>query len=466
MLDSKAIGFRALAMEDLPLLHRWLNETPIVKDIYAHGKSTTMEQVIAKYGPRVRGEMPTRCYLITYGGLPIGYIQTYLWRDYPAPYLDLQEEAAGVDLYIGEERFLYQGLGRPILRSFLRQIVFADESVVSCLITPEVRNSSALRAYEKAGFTRLRVVEDGPDEPGPICLMRIGREVVVLDPPPRCQYLTEQLTHDQPMLPDDLGGLELPEPIVRVTGPVRQVELLKRGEAHRVAALEAEQGRFILKVAQGGYRSQELWAEHRALQVLQGGPSVPVPLTLAFARQGDLGFQLRAHVPGQPLSLLLAGDEATRPEAIRQMGRALAKIHAIRPTRPDLWTWSDWVAASLECAAANLAAGRHDPEDFAPDEGPAQVLAWLQANRPAEGTVSLLHGDYRPKNILWHEGQIAAIIDWAYVDWGDPYYDLSIIHWYLRGEEEWQGFLAAYGLTGFDRQRFAFYLALHKFLNV
>ncbi|MGE5674511.1 MAG: GNAT family N-acetyltransferase [Mycobacterium leprae] len=179
MLDPHQIGFRKLTMADLPLIHRWLNETPTVKDFYGHGEETPYAAVVAKYEPRVKGEDPTTSYIITYGETPIGYIQTYLWRSYPdyAQYLELQEEAASLDVFIGDEEYLHKGLGSHMLRAFVDQIIFADPRIASCVITPEARNPSALRAYEKAGFQRVREI-DHPDEPGPVCLMRIGREAL------------------------------------------------------------------------------------------------------------------------------------------------------------------------------------------------------------------------------------------------------------------------------------------------
>lgn len=148
------------------------------------------------------------------------------------------------------------------------------------------------------------------------------------------------------------------------------------------------------------------------------------------------------------------------------MGETLAAIHRVRPDAA--WSWEQWVEASLERAALNLAAGvGDDPEEFPPEHPAGAVMEWLRSHRPASGgSVCLLHGDFRPKNLLWEAGRVTSVIDWAFVDVGDPYYDLSIVHWYMRDEAEWEQFLAAYGLDQFDRERFEFCMALHKLLNV
>ena len=149
------------------------------------------------------------------------------------------------------------------------------------------------------------------------------------------------------------------------------------------------------------------------------------------------------------------------------MGRLLASIHGACIDIDETWTWDEWIDGSLDMAARNLAAGVLDPDEFTPDEPRDVALDWLHANRPAcGGATCLLHGDYRPKNILWEDGCIAGVIDWQFADIGDPCYDLSVINWYMRDEAEWQRFLDGYGLADLDPERFKYCLVLQKFLNV
>ncbi len=178
MLDSTPLGFRPLAMTDLPMMHRWLR-TPHVAEWYYEGEPTTYEGVVEKYGPDVRGEVPNHSYIITYADKPIGYIQMYRIHDWPeyAEYVAEEENAAGVDLFIGESDYVHQGLGGPILRKFLREEVFPKLDVVSCIIGPDEANEIGKQAYAKAGFKHLKTVEV-PDEDGPEYLMRISREEV------------------------------------------------------------------------------------------------------------------------------------------------------------------------------------------------------------------------------------------------------------------------------------------------
>ena len=176
MIDTSPIGFRRMVMDDLHLLHRWL-QLPQVLEWWWGGVAPTYEAVAEKYGPDIADGALTRAYLMLYADQPIGYIQTYRIRDYPeyAAAVGAEEEAAGVDLLIGEEKYLHKGLGSHILRRFLHDVVFVEEDIASCIIGPSETNVIAIRAYEKAGFTYFRTIPS-TDEPTPEYLMRIGRD--------------------------------------------------------------------------------------------------------------------------------------------------------------------------------------------------------------------------------------------------------------------------------------------------
>jgi RimJ/RimL family protein N-acetyltransferase len=175
MSDSNAIHFRRLREPDLPLMHEWLN-TDLVNRWYGK-KPCSYAEVRDKYLPRINGQAPTRSFLILYGDTPIGYIQTYRLADYPdySRHLQVDENAAGVDLFIGEREYIHRGLGSVILGAFLLEIVFASEEIGCCIVGPEPQNTAAIRCYERAGFEYLKTVRV-PNEPEPEYLMRIDRE--------------------------------------------------------------------------------------------------------------------------------------------------------------------------------------------------------------------------------------------------------------------------------------------------
>lgn len=166
------IGFRPVTLSDLPLIYRWL-QRPHVKEWYGEG-DRTYEETVEHYRSRICGDAPTEAYLIQLDGKPIGYIQAYMISDYPeySAALDVEEGAAGVDLYIGERKLIHKGLGSTALKAFLSEVVFMNPRTTCCVIGPEPKNLVAIRAYEKAGFTYIKTVRV-PGEPEPKYLMRI-----------------------------------------------------------------------------------------------------------------------------------------------------------------------------------------------------------------------------------------------------------------------------------------------------
>lgn len=156
-------------------MHRWLN-TGEVKRWY--NETWSYEEVAEKYGRRVRGETPTHSFVIMYGETPIGYIQTYRIDDYPDYAAAVQvEHAAGIDLFIGDERYIHRRLGSHILSRFLGEHVWRLTGAGICIIGPEPKNMVAIRAYEKAGFRYLKTVPV-PGEAEPEYLMILARPQV------------------------------------------------------------------------------------------------------------------------------------------------------------------------------------------------------------------------------------------------------------------------------------------------
>jgi len=157
MLDPANIHFRPLQLPDLPLLYSW-HLAPHVRQWW--DPPASLKALVKRFNRQQSSQQPPYRFVILYATEPIGSIQYFpirSWQDYQAA-IQIEEEAAGVDMFIGDPTYLHQGLGGPILRQFLQEIVFADETLISCIIGPEPENHSAIRAYEKAGFRHLKTV--------------------------------------------------------------------------------------------------------------------------------------------------------------------------------------------------------------------------------------------------------------------------------------------------------------------
>jgi aminoglycoside 6'-N-acetyltransferase len=169
--------FPALAESDLPLIRAWLLEPHVRRWWSDPPRDTYPDDELEKYRSRIRGDADrTLLFLIRHHGRPLGFIQSYRVDDdaeYAAA-LALDAPAAGIDLFIGDSAEVGKGHGPKLIRAFLRDVVFVVYDVDECVIGPSVKNATAIRAYEKAGF---RFFKDAavPDEPDPEHLMQIRR---------------------------------------------------------------------------------------------------------------------------------------------------------------------------------------------------------------------------------------------------------------------------------------------------
>lgn len=139
------------------MLQRWLSAPHVAVWL---NDCVDLNSVEAKYGPRIDGADPTLLFVITHEGKPIGWIQWYLWADYPehAQQLGAESNSAGIDLAIGELEMTGLGLGSAIIRAFLDHFVFTDSSIRTILTDPEENNIRSLRAFKKAGFQVINTV--------------------------------------------------------------------------------------------------------------------------------------------------------------------------------------------------------------------------------------------------------------------------------------------------------------------
>ncbi len=159
----ESITFRRMTADDLPDLHRWLNN-PDVAAWYGLGvenaRNPTLEQVREHYTPRIHGQTPTTPYAMLLDGALIGYIQDYRLGDYPgyAATLAYDNDAIGIDLLIGEDAHRGRGVGTAVLHRFLSDVVFVRPGAERAIIAPEPANQRAVRSYEKAGFRHVKTV--------------------------------------------------------------------------------------------------------------------------------------------------------------------------------------------------------------------------------------------------------------------------------------------------------------------
>lgn len=155
------------AMRDDPayyaLLVRWRAEPHVHQWWDPDDPAPSYDEVVAHYGPRVRGEDPTAACIIELDGRPVGYVQFYRWDSWPEDAremdVDVDAHTFGLDIHIGEPDVIDRGVGSRAV-ALLCTYLEREHGAFRVALTTELTNARAQRAYEKAGFRKVRQVLD------------------------------------------------------------------------------------------------------------------------------------------------------------------------------------------------------------------------------------------------------------------------------------------------------------------
>jgi RimJ/RimL family protein N-acetyltransferase len=151
-------------------MQRWLSHPPVKR--WYDDPSETVEMVRDFYAPSIAGIKPVQPFIFSFDDRPAGYIQSYRPKDWPDYWgkQDLPEGAAGIDVFIGEDDFRHRSFGPLVINAFIDEFLAPDPSITEIIIDPDPANLAAIRAYEKAGFARIREIGP-PDNIEPALLM-------------------------------------------------------------------------------------------------------------------------------------------------------------------------------------------------------------------------------------------------------------------------------------------------------
>jgi aminoglycoside 6'-N-acetyltransferase len=149
-----AYVFRPMSKTDLPLVKGWLAEPHVMQ-----WWGDTYEQF-----ELVSGDLKVEAmdqFIVAADHRPFGYLQCYDPDVWPDNGLGQHPKGTrGIDQFIGESDMVDRGHGSAFIRCFVDRLLAAGSPRV--ITDPDPANARAIRAYEKAGFRRDRLV-DTPD---------------------------------------------------------------------------------------------------------------------------------------------------------------------------------------------------------------------------------------------------------------------------------------------------------------
>jgi aminoglycoside 6'-N-acetyltransferase len=145
--------FRPMTADDLPMVKQWLS-LPHVMQWW--GKPD--EQFGLVSGDLNEPAMDQ--FIVVSGGRAFAYLQCYRLTDWNTGFGIQPSGTRGIDQLIGEPDMVNRGHGSALMRKFVDDLMASGTPRV--VTDPDPKNLRAVRAYEKAGFRKDRMV-DTPD---------------------------------------------------------------------------------------------------------------------------------------------------------------------------------------------------------------------------------------------------------------------------------------------------------------
>ena len=166
--------------------------------------------------------------------------------------------------------------------------------------------------------------------------------------------------------------------------------------------------------------------EFRVLKAaFDAGVAVAEPL-FACADKAVIGrpFFVMRRVTGSAAGRPITLDptlEAARPALAERLGRELARLQTIRPSRSDLDFLEPYDGPLPQIAAFRAYLDQH------PNPRPVLewALRWAETHRPAPLPPVLCHRDFRTGNYMLDGTRLTAVLDWEFAGWGDPDEDIG-----------------------------------------
>lgn len=226
-------------------------------------------------------------------------------------------------------------------------------------------------------------------------------------------------------------------------GPL-QVEMFKGGQSNPTYKLNTPQRSYVMR-AKPGPVAKLLPSAHaieREFAVMTGlaGTDVPVPRMQCLCEDESVigrAFYVMEFMQGRVLwDQALPGMDAPGRAAIYdEMNRVIAALHTVPFAQKGLagygkpgnyferqiGRWSKQYKASADGAGPMSQ----------PIDAMEKLVEWLPAHIPAaardDSKVSIVHGDYRLDNLMFHpsEPRVVAVLDWELSTLGHPLADFS-----------------------------------------
>ena len=222
-------------------------------------------------------------------------------------------------------------------------------------------------------------------------------------------------------------------------GPL-SLEMFKGGQSNPTYKLNTPHKSYVMRTKPGPVAKllPSAHAIEREFKVMQGlhGTRVPVPQMHVLCEDESIlgrAFYVMEFVPGRVLwdQTLPGMQNAERADIYNEMNRVIAALHTVAFAERGLGDYGrpgNYFERQISRWSKQYIASVTQP---IPEMD--KLMAWLPANMPASARdaskVSIVHGDYRLDNLLFHptEPRVLALLDWELSTLGHPLADFSYL---------------------------------------
>ncbi|TMH24744.1 MAG: phosphotransferase family protein [Betaproteobacteria bacterium] len=271
-----------------------------------------------------------------------------------------------------------------------------------------------------------------------------------------------------------------------------RLEQFKGGQSNPTYLLTAVDGRrFVLRRKPPGKLLPSAHAVDREYRVISAlhGAGFPVARPHALCEDDAVigtAFYVMDYVEGRVLwdQSLPGMTKAERFAIWEELNRVIAKLHLLDYRALGLETFGK-PGNYIERQIARWTK-QYQASETEPIAAMNELIAWLPQNIPPETGTTVVHGDYRLDNVIYHraEPRILAVLDWELSTLGDPLADFAYhcMSWHIPpgqfrgiagldlpalGIPSESEYIAMYckrtGRAGIDQSHWDFYMAYNLF---
>jgi aminoglycoside phosphotransferase (APT) family kinase protein len=259
----------------------------------------------------------------------------------------------------------------------------------------------------------------------------------------------------------DVAALEryLDAHIPDFRGPV-QVEQFRGGQSNPTFKLVTPDHTYVLRRKPPGKLLPSAHAVDREYRVISALADSEVPVARCHVLCTDelvigTAFYVMDYVEGRVLwdPTLPGMTPGERRAIFDEMNRVLAALHCVDYAAVGLADFGR--PGNYFARQINRWSRQYKASETETIEAMDRLIEWLPQHIPPSERTSIVHGDYRLDNMIFHpsEPRVAAVLDWELSTLGDPMADLAyhMMAWHVSADD-FRGLrgadLAALGIPG------------------